>query len=67
MSIVGWISLWTDPPQVRVENPTDAPIFNVRPTPTLLWYDERGEVGEMVGHSPLPLVRQIEQIQRTSG
>jgi hypothetical protein len=62
LRIAAWISVWSDPPEVRVMNPTDSPIFNVRPTPALIAYDERGEISAMVGRSALHLVRQIDPL-----
>lgn len=41
-------------------NDSDAPIFDVRPTPALIGYGEAGEIDAQVGHTPLGLVRQID-------
>ena len=50
--VVGWISLSVDPPQLRVENRSDAPIFDVLPTPLLWAQDQNGVDAAMVGGAP---------------
>lgn len=55
-----WISVNEEVPIVYVMNDSDAPVTDVRPTPALIGYDERGEITAQVGHSPLGVVRQID-------
>jgi hypothetical protein len=58
--INAWISLAEDPPTVFVVNLSDAPIFDVRPTPALIGYGEDGHVTAQVGHAPLSITRQVD-------
>ena len=60
MLINAWVSLAQDPPIVIAVNGSDAPIFDVCPTPTLVAFDELGEQSAMVGHGPLQTARQID-------
>lgn len=58
--INAWISLAEDPPKFFVVNASDAPIFDVCPTPALVAYGYDGQITAMVGHSPLSVARQID-------
>lgn len=55
-----WVSVNDDVPVVWVMNDSDAPIFDVRPTPALIGYEENGDIAAQVGHSPLQPVRQVD-------
>lgn len=55
-----WVAVADNIPVVNVMNNSDAPIYDVRPSPTLIGYAVNGEVAATVGHSPLQLVRQID-------
>ena len=55
-----WISLASEPPHVIVVNNSDAPIFDVRPTPALWAFGPRGEPSATVGHAPLGIARQVD-------
>ena len=55
-----WVAVNDDMPVVYVMNDSDAPIFEVRPTPALIGYDENGDIAAEVGHSPLKRVHQVD-------
>lgn len=55
-----WVAVNDDVPVVYVMNDSDAPIFDIRPTPALIGYEENGDIAAQVGHSPLQRVRQVD-------
>lgn len=58
--IHAWISMSDQPPRVTVENRSRSPINDVTPIPVFIGISDTGEELARVGHSPLPVKRQID-------